>query len=245
MPERQETNTADINAQQAIHEYLLTQFNLSKQAFNPELLKNGTPEEQAQQLQIWANGPASVFIQWIPDELATQEAAKAFFSNFGKVSRADIVPKTDPSKKCPGNMAFIHFDSWHNAAFPNRFVAAYPQHVDVEYHATNRYGSQKLYILRTHVNTRPVAQVEFNGPQMIDMMNNLETRVKAELEEVKAELERTRQEKQELQSRLAFAEQSLWQSQQFVNYQHQLLKQQNVIPDWSECVIDVCDDSPV
>ena len=142
-------------------------------------------------------------------------------------------------------MAFIHFDSWHNAAFPNRFVAAYPQHVDVEYHATNRYGSQKLYILRTHVNTRPVAQVEFNGPQMIDMMKNLETRVKTELEEVKAELERTRQEKQELQSRLTFVEQSLWQSQQFVNYQHQLLKQHNVVPDWSDCVIDVCDDSPV
>jgi len=221
----QRTASNTYSDEEVIHNYLLDQFNLSQQAFNPELLKTGTEEEKQQQLQIWANGPSSIFIHWIPDELATQEAASVFFRSFGNISRVDIVPKTDPSKKSPGNMAFIHFDSWHNAAFPNRFVAAYPQHVDMEFCAKNRYGAQKVYTLRAHVNTRPVAQVEFNGPQMIDMMNNLETRVKAELEAVKLELEQTRYEKQELQQRLAMAEQSLWQSQQFIEYQHQMLNQ--------------------
>jgi hypothetical protein len=221
------------NDKQIIHDYLLTQFSISQQVFDPELLKNGTEEEQKQQLQFWANGPSSIFIHWIPDELATQEAASVFFRSFGKISRVDIVPNTNPSKKFPGNMAFIHFESWHNPAFPKRFVLAYPKHVDMEFYATNRYGTKKLYTLRAHVNTRPVAQAEFNAPQMIDMMNNLETRVKAELEAVKAELEQTRQEKQDLQTRLALTEQSLWQSQQLINYQHQLLSSNN------EHVIDV------
>jgi uncharacterized protein (DUF3084 family) len=75
---------------------------------------------------------------------------------------------------------------------------------------------------------------------MMDMMHNLESRVKAELEAVKAELEQTRQEKQELQTRLALTEQSLWQSQQFINYQHQLLSSSS-----SEHVIDVRDDNIV
>jgi hypothetical protein len=108
----------------------------------------------------------------------------------------------------------------------------------MEFHTMTRYGTEKLYILRTCVNTRPVAQVEFNGPQMVDMMNNLETRVKAELEQ-------TRQENQALQHRLAMAEQSLWQTQQLVEYQHKLLMQQNVIPDGSECVIDIHGDEAV
>lgn len=211
MSERQETNNA---SQQVINDYLLKNFNLSKQAFNPELLKNGTPEQQSQQLQIWANGPASIFIQWIPDDLINKEAAKVFFSTFGKVSRVDIVPRNVMEKfhlsvSIPGNMAFIHFDSWHNTEFPNRFVAAYPNNVDIEFNSTNRYGTQKSYILRTHINTRPVAQVEFNGPQMIDMMENLETRLKIELEEVKAELERTRQEKEVFRCQLTHAEKCL------------------------------------
>jgi hypothetical protein len=238
MPERQETNKAEFNAQQAIHQYLLKQFNISKQAFNPELLKTGNEQQQQEQLQIWANGPASIFIQWIPDELATQESAMAFFGKYGRINRVDIVPKTDPSKKHPGNMVFIHYDSWANTAFPQSLVAAYPQHVNMEFHTMTRYGTEKLYILRTCVNTRPVAQVEFNGPQMVDMMNNLETRVKAELEQ-------TRQENQALQHRLAMAEQSLWQTQQLVEYQHKLLMQQNVIPDGSECVIDIHGDEAV
>lgn len=245
MPERQETNTAEINAQQAIHNYLIEQFNMSQQVFNPELLKTGNEQQQQEQLQIWANGPASIFVQWIPDELATPEAAKTFFSRYGMVSRVDIVPKTNPTKKCPGNMAFIHYDSWTNPDFPESFVAAYPQHVNMEFAVVNRYGTDKLYTLRAFINTRPVAQVEFNGPQMVDMMNNLETRVKTELEATKAELERTRQENQALQHRLAMAEQSLWQSQQFVEYQKKLLMQQNVIPDWSECVIDIHGDEAV
>jgi len=190
--------------EQIIHDYLVDQFNLSKQAFNPEILKTGNEQEKQQQLHIWANGPSSIYIQWIPDELATQEAATMFFGNYGKVSRVDIVPKNNPvgSNKSPGNMAFIHFDSWHNAAFPQRFVSAYPQHVAVEFNVTNRYGTDKLYILRSQVNTRPVAQVEFNGPQMVDMMKNLETRIKVELEAVKAELERTRRENQTLHHQL-------------------------------------------
>jgi hypothetical protein len=211
MPERLETNTAEIHAQQAIHDYLLEQFNISNQVFNPELLKTGNEQQQQQQLDIWANGPASIFIQWIPDELATQESAMAFFGKYGKVNRVDIVPKTNTGNKHPGNMAFIHYDSWENADFPQRFVAAYPQHVNMEFSLTNRYGTEKLYILRACINTRPVAQVEFNGPQMVDMMKNLETRVKAELESVKAELERTRQENTALQHRLAIAERSLWE----------------------------------
>jgi len=229
----QRTASNTHSDEQIIHDYLVHQFNLSQQAFNPELLKTGTEEEKQQQLQIWANGPSSIFIHWIPDELATQEAASVFFRSFGKISRVDIVPKTDPSKKSPGNMAFIHFDSWNNAAFPQRFVAAYPQHVDMEFYTKNRYGGQKAYTLRAHVNTRPVAQVEFNGPQMMDMMNNLETRVKAELEAVKAELEQSRQEKQELQQRLAMAE-------QFIHYQHQVITQKN-----DQHVIDVHEDSMV
>ena len=231
----QRTASNTHSDEQIIHDYLVHQFNLSKQAFNPELLKTGTEEEQQQQLQIWAKGPSSIYIQWIPDELASQEAATMFFGNYGKVSRVDIVPKNNPfgSNKSPGNMAFIHFESWHNSTFPQRFVSAYPQHVDVEFNVTNRYGNDKLYILRTQVNTRPVAQVEFNGPQMMDMMNNLETRVKAELEAVKAELEQSRQEKQELQQRLAMAE-------QFIHYQHQVITQKN-----DQHVIDVHEDSMV
>jgi hypothetical protein len=49
--------------------------------------------------------------------------------------------------------------------------------------------------LKTCVNVRPVAQVEFNGPQMMDMMKNLETRMKNELEEMK-------KEKQQIHSKL-------------------------------------------
>lgn len=236
------TSVDTYSDEQVIHNYLLEQFNITQQAFNPEVLKYGTEEEKQQQLQIWAKGPASLYIRWIPDELATPEAATLFFRNFGKVSRADIVPKTDPSKKSPGNMAFIHFDSWHNPAFPKRFELAFPQPVDMEFYTKNRYGTEKVYTLKACVNTRPVPRVEFNGPQMIDMMNNLETRVKAELEEVKAELERTRQEKQELQNRLAMAEQSLWQSQQFINYQHRLITSPTVS---EEHIIDVRGDDAV
>jgi hypothetical protein len=232
----QRTASNTYSDEEVIHNYLSDQFNLSKQAFNPEILKTGNEQEKQQQLQIWAKGPSSIYIQWIPDELASQEAAMMFFGNYGKVSRVDIVPKNNPfgSNKSPGNMAFIHFDSWHNATFPQRFVSAYPQHVDVEFNVTNRYGNDKLYILRSQVNTRPVAQVEFNGPQMMDMMKNLETRVKAELEAVKAELEQTRKEKHEVQQRLAMAE-------QFINYHYQQeLTQKN-----DQHVIDVDDDSMV
>jgi len=187
--------TASVNYEQLIHNYLLEKFNISNQGFNPEVLKNGTDEEKKQQLQLWAKGPSSIYIRWIPDELSTPEAATTFFSNFGKVSRADIVPKTDASKKCYGNMAFIHFESWHNPTFPQIFVSAYPEPVDINFDTRTRYGTLKTYTLKTCVNVRPVAQVEFNGPQMMDMMKNLETRMKNELEEMK-------KEKQQIHSKL-------------------------------------------
>ena len=220
----QRTASASVdNYEQVIHNYLIDKFNISKQAFNPELLKNGTKEEQQEQLQLWAKGPASLYIRWIPDELASPEAATAFFSNFGKVSRADIVPKTDPSKKCTGNMAFIHFESWDNHIFPQTFVSSYPHPVDVNFNTKNRYGALKTYTLKTCVNTRPVAQVEFNGPQMVDMMNNLETRVKAEMEELKSQLEISRREKLEVENRLKMCEEALWNSQHIINYQKEFI----------------------
>ena len=211
------TSTSVDNYEQVINNYLTKEFNLSPQAFNPELLKNGTHAQQQEQLQIWAQGPSSLYIRWIPDELASQEEATAFFSNFGKVSRADIVPKTDPSKKSPGHMAFIHFEYWYNTTLPEMFVSSYPQPVDVNFNTRNRYGTLKTFTLKACVNTRPVAQVEFNGPQMVDMMNNLEIRVKAELETLKAELEFTR-------NSLAMSREALSASQSLVDYQEKFIK---------------------
>lgn len=233
----EQTTSVNVNYQQLIHNYLLEKFNISKEGFNPEVLKNGTEEEKQLQLQLWAKGPSSIYIRWIPDELSTPEAATTFFSNFGKVSRADIVPKTDASKKCYGNMAFIHFESWDNPIFPQTFVSSYPQPVDVNFNTRTRYGTLKTYTLKTCVNVRPVAQVEFNGPQMMDMMNNLETRMKNELEAMRNELEGMKKEKQQIHSKLLECREMAHQQKVFIekhivdesNQSGQLLNSINVM----------------
>jgi hypothetical protein len=161
---------------------------LSFPQFDPEILKNGSDEEQADQTHNWClSDKPSVFVRWVPDELLPDErmnppdaVARQFFGKHGNVVRIDFVPKLNEQGKKSGHMAFVHYDLFDQDDFCYAIAEAHPQPAEFDWTTTNRYGAKKTYKLKCAINTRPIAKVEFNNIQLTDMIQNLNRRLTSE-----------------------------------------------------------------
>lgn len=160
--------------------------------FNPEALKAG----DLSQLDSWVTGnDPSIYIKWIPDELNERDA-KRLFSEFGPVSRIEVVPKMKEGRKI-GRMMFVHFEQFYDHSYENfaRQVAnMHPEPVPVEYVAPNKNGYPKKYELKCCINMRPIPKVEYSASQLSDMFERLNTRTTATLDAMRQEIEKLKEE---------------------------------------------------
>lgn len=129
-----------------------------------------------------SNGPRSLYVEWVPDEL-TKECAMNYFSDLGVVSAVDFVKQ----KTGKARMMFVHFEHFHvdHNCDVNNIASAHPNayELPISFPTKNpRYS--KEYKLRCRINTKPIPRVEYNAAQLTDMVDRLHK----ELEELKQEV---------------------------------------------------------
>ena len=156
--------------------------------FDASVFKNADEAGQQQQLINWVKGEgASVYVQWVPDEL-TEAGAINYFTRYGIVDRVEFVPKFDQDReKQIGRMMFVHMVRWTNEVFADDIAKVHPQAATAPLQVSNRFGIPKGYILKMRVNTRPITKVEYNASQLTDMFENLNKRFTTEMKALKEE----------------------------------------------------------
>jgi hypothetical protein len=152
--------------------------------FNVQALTNG----DISQLQnfVKSNGPKSLYIEWVPNEL-TRENAMSFFGIYGKIQDVDFVNK----KQGNARMLFIHYYEFNNEPYTKCMTHCiannYPQPFERQiqlYDINGNDYSYKTYNLRFRINLSPISRVEYNNAQLTDMVD----RLRKELEEMKLQL---------------------------------------------------------
>lgn len=183
---------------------------LSFPQFDPEILKNGSEEEQAEQRHNWClSDKPSVFVRWVPDRLLPDEQmtppdalARQFFGQHGNVDRIDFVPKFNEQGKKSGHMASVHYELFDQDDFCYEIAEAHPQAAEFDWTITDRYGVKKTYKLKCAINIRPIAKVEFNNMQLTDMVQNLNRRLISECQMNESVVSGLRDENADLRAKL-------------------------------------------
>jgi hypothetical protein len=176
-------------------------FEIGGNHFRPDVLKNGTEDEQTREKMNWQLGHnVSIYIGWVPDELIPMKdepegAAHKFFGTFGKVNRIEFVPKFNAQRKQIGNMAFVHFDAFYvTEPLAQNIAEAHPAPYELPWYYTNRFGSRKEYKLKCCINLTPIRKVEYNASQLTDMFERLNTRVMKRMEDMQQTIDRLQYE---------------------------------------------------
>ena len=183
-------------------------FEIGGNNFRPDLLKNGSEDEQTREKMNWQLGHnVSIYIGWVPDELIPMKGdpegeAHKFFGTFGKVNRIEFVPKFNAQRKQIGNMAFVHFDAFYvTQPLAKNIAEAHPVPYELPWYCSNRFG-RKEYKLKCCINLTPIRKVEYNASQLTDMFERLNTRVMTQMDEMKRLVESLQTENAELKVNL-------------------------------------------
>jgi hypothetical protein len=188
-------------------------YEIGGEAFRPDVLKNGSADEQLRQRMNWRFGTgSSVYIGWVPDELlpTIDKHAEQFFGKFGKINRIEFVPKYNADRKQIGHMAFVHFDTFYvTSKFAENVANAYPAPYEVNWSCTNRFGKRKDYILKCCINVAPIPKVEYNSSQLTDMFERLNTRVMTQMDDMKRQIAELQAENAAIMEQLRMAKNEL------------------------------------
>ena len=166
--------------------------------FDPDALKKATDDNNTGlinfELENWRIGNnVSIFVQWIPDEL-TSDNASQLFGQFGMIERIDIVNKVVNGEKI-GRMMFVHFQRWLDTSnLSDNIVQNYPEPYNLVWNTFNKYGNTKPYTLKCRVNLRPIPNVEYNCSQLTDMFETM----KVEMLQFREIVETLREENRQL-----------------------------------------------
>lgn len=155
---------------------------IDSRSFDPVALENG----DVSQLSLFKNSSnASIYVEWVPDEL-TKEMAEDRFFEIGVVSGIDFVNKRTGKAR----MMFVHFSSIHQNSYKvgdsgvDKIVSAYPNACPIPIIIHDHLNIGKFYQLRCRINTKPIKRVEYNNAQLTDMVD----RLRKELDELKEQL---------------------------------------------------------
>jgi hypothetical protein len=135
-----------------------------------------------------SDGPRSLYIEWVPNEM-TKETAEYYFSTLGVVKAVDFVKQ----KMGNARMMFIHFERFHKRQVDVESIAfnhPNPYEMAITFKTQNPQYL-KTYILRCRINTKPIPRVEYNPAQLTDMVDRLRIEIEALKQEV-AELKKAR-----------------------------------------------------
>jgi len=143
-----------------------------------QLLRNGTPDQIREQLDIWKSSSwSSVFVQFIPDEMDEAQISRVF-GEYGLIDRVEVVPKKNAQGRQIGRMAFVHFEHFHQLEFAESISAAHPEPHEIVWKPSHK---AKQYILKCRINMRPIKRVDYSIYQMADMVETLNDRLTTEV----------------------------------------------------------------
>jgi hypothetical protein len=143
-----------------------------------QLLRNGTPDQIREQLDIWKSSSwSSIFVQFIPDEMDEAQISRVF-GEYGPIDRLELVPKKNAQGRQIGRMAFVHFEHFHRLEFAESISVAHPEPHEIVWKPSHK---AKQYILKCRINMRPIKRVDYSICQMADMVETLNDRLTTEV----------------------------------------------------------------